>query len=108
MFRKTICLMIVSSLLWMSFVGCGKSGTEAKKVMEDGEIVRPLVQIKDRGILLGVCSGIAYKWAIDPWIPRLCFLLSVPAGGLGIWAYLLSAIVLNQAPTPDDYDDRVT
>ena len=108
MFRKTIGLVIVSSLLLSSFVGCGKSGTEAKKVMEDGEIVRPLVQIKDRGILLGVCSGIAYKWAIDPWIPRLLFLLSTPAGGLGTWAYLLFAIVLDEAPAPDDYDDRVT
>ncbi|MCK5328467.1 MAG: PspC domain-containing protein [Candidatus Latescibacteria bacterium] len=106
MFRKTVCLMLISSLLLVSFVGCGKSGVEAKKVMEDGEIVRPLVQIKDQGILLGVCSGMAYKWAIDPWIPRICFLFTIPAGGLGIWAYLLFAMVLDEAPAPDDYDHR--
>jgi len=100
-------VVMISSLLLVSFGGCGKSGAEAKKVMEDGEIVRPLVQIKDRGILLGVCSGMAYKWAVDPWIPRLCFLFSIPAGGLGIWTYFLFAMVLDEAPPPDDYDDRV-
>ena len=106
MFRKTVCLVLISSLLWVSFMGCGKSGVEAKKVMEDGEIVRPLVQIKDHGILLGVCSGMAYKWAIDPWIPRICFLISIPAGGLGLWAYLLFAMVLDEAPPPADYGHR--
>ena len=88
MFRKTICLVLITSLLLVNLVGCGRSGVEARKVMEDGEIVRPLVQIKDRGI------------------PRLCFLFSIPAGGLGIWAYLLFAMVLDEAPAPDDYDDR--
>ncbi|MFH1006523.1 MAG: PspC domain-containing protein [Candidatus Latescibacterota bacterium] len=106
MFGKTVSLWLIVSLLLISLVGCGKSGVLAKKVMVDGEIVRPLVQIADRGILLGVCSGMAYKWAIDPWIPRICFLLTIPAGGLGIWAYLLFAMVLDQAAPPDDYDER--
>lgn len=45
-------------------------------------------------MIWGVCGGLAKYFAIDPVIVRLIFILLVFAGGLGIIAYIILAIVV--------------
>lgn len=45
-------------------------------------------------LLFGVCGGLGEYFAIDPVLVRLLFVLSTLAGGSGILAYIILAIVL--------------
>ena len=47
--------------------------------------------------LCGVCAGIANYFDIDPTIVRLAWILFILAGGCGVLAYIIAAIVM-----PDD------
>jgi phage shock protein C len=48
---------------------------------------------KDR-MIAGVCGGLAHYFKVDPVIVRLIFILCIFAGGLGIIAYIILAIVV--------------
>ncbi|MGN1275894.1 MAG: PspC domain-containing protein, partial [Floccifex sp.] len=48
-------------------------------------------------MLAGVCGGIGEYFNIDPTLIRLAWIVFILAGGSGILAYILAAIVI-----PDD------
>ena len=50
-------------------------------------------------MILGVCSGIADYFDIDPTIIRLLWLVAVFCAGGGILAYLIAAIVIPEDRT---------
>ena len=45
-------------------------------------------------IIAGVCSGIAEYFEIDPTVVRLGFVLFSVAGGSGILAYIIAAVIM--------------
>ena len=49
-------------------------------------------------MLSGVCAGIGKYFDIDPTIVRLLWVLLVIAGGTGILAYIICAIVIPAEP----------
>ena len=49
-------------------------------------------------MLCGVCSGIANYFNIDPTIVRLGWVIFILAGGCGILAYIIGAIIIPEAP----------
>ena len=44
--------------------------------------------------LLGVCGGLAKYWNIDPTIVRVIAVASILFGTLGIWIYIILALVV--------------
>lgn len=51
--------------------------------------------VRQNGIILGVCGGLAARYGISPFLVRLVFLLLLLPGGLpGIIPYLLLAIIM--------------
>ena len=59
---------------------------------------RRLSRRPDDGPIAGVCAGIAEYFDIDPVIVRLAFVLFTLAGGVGILAYIVLAVVLPEEP----------
>jgi phage shock protein PspC (stress-responsive transcriptional regulator) len=51
-------------------------------------------------MLFGVCGGLAEYFELDAALVRLVFVLTVLAGGVGILAYLILAIVLPEETAP--------
>lgn len=49
-------------------------------------------------MLAGVCGGIAKYFEIDPTLVRLFWLIATFAGGSGILAYIIAAIVIPLEP----------
>ena len=45
-------------------------------------------------ILSGVCGGLGEYLALDPTLIRLVFALLIFAGGIGLWAYIILAIIV--------------
>ena len=64
--------------------------------------------LHDQGKVSGVCAGIAYKWGIDPWIPRVVFIVMTFIVGGGLLVYVVLALLLDSAPTPVDYKLRIS
>lgn len=46
----------------------------------------------------GVCGGIAEYFGIDPTIVRLVWALFALFAGAGIWAYIISALIIPEEP----------
>ncbi len=67
----------------------------------------PFVRIKEEGLLLGVCAGLAYKYAMPIWIVRTLFVVLTPAGGLGVIMYVVCLICMTDIPTPDNFYERL-
>jgi phage shock protein PspC (stress-responsive transcriptional regulator) len=65
-----------------------------------------LVHLPEQGVVAGVCAGMAYKWGIDPWLPRIGFIAFTCAGGAGVLAYLLLWFFTDSAHTPNDFLER--
>ena len=49
--------------------------------------------VKDKKIL-GVCAGFAEYFEVDVTIMRIIFLILFFAGTIGLWAYLICALVM--------------
>ncbi len=49
-------------------------------------------------IVNGVCGGIAEYFELDPTLARLGWILFCAAGGSGILAYIIAAIVIPRSP----------
>lgn len=49
-------------------------------------------------MLCGVCSGIADYFKIDPTLIRLAWVIISLAGGGGILAYIIAAIIIPEGP----------
>ena len=54
--------------------------------------------------LCGVCAGIAEYFSIDPTIIRLIWALFTLAGGAGVLAYIVCAIVIPEETDTDNND----
>lgn len=53
-----------------------------------------LYKATGRRMLCGVCGGIAEYFNIDPTLVRLIFAALFFAGTLGLWGYILAAIII--------------
>lgn len=53
--------------------------------------------------LVGVCSGVAEYFNLDPTVVRLIWALSVLFGGSGILLYIVCAFIIPEKPTDEDY-----
>lgn len=49
-------------------------------------------------MVAGVCGGIAAYFDIDPTLVRLIWVLFCVAGGSGLLAYIIAAIIIPQDP----------
>ncbi len=54
--------------------------------------------------LCGVCAGIAEYFTIDPTIVRLIWVLFTIAGGAGVLAYIVCALVIPEETDTDNND----
>ena len=52
------------------------------------------------GLVAGVCDGLGRRLGVDPWLVRLCWLLSVCVFGTGLLAYLVLAFCLPRDDEP--------
>jgi phage shock protein C len=53
-----------------------------------------LWKIKEEAMICGVCAGIAEYFEVDPSVIRIAWVLFTFAGGAGILAYIIAAIIL--------------
>ena len=53
-----------------------------------------LYRVEDGKMLCGVCGGIAEYFNVDPTLIRLGFALFCLAGGSGLLAYIVAAIIM--------------
>ena len=53
-----------------------------------------LYRVEDGKMLCGVCGGIAEYFNVDPTLIRLGFALFCLAGGSGILAYIIAAMIM--------------
>ena len=58
--------------------------------------------VADRKIA-GVCGGIAEYLNVDATIVRLVTVVLALSGSVGLWAYLICALVIPEAPKNDGY-----
>lgn len=49
-------------------------------------------------VLVGVCSGIAAYFSVDPVLVRLAWIIFSCLGGSGILAYLVAAVLIPEEP----------
>ena len=61
-----------------------------------------LFRSRDERMISGVCGGIAKYFNIDPTLVRLVFVVLALAGGPGLLAYIVLAIVVPEQPV--DYE----
>jgi signal transduction histidine kinase/phage shock protein PspC (stress-responsive transcriptional regulator) len=66
----------------------------------------PLARAGADRILLGVCAGIAHRLGRDPWLIRAGFLLGTAAGGVGVAAYGVGAVALENPAAGDEPPSR--
>ncbi len=69
-------------------------------------MAKRLYKSSDRKVC-GVCGGIADYFDIDPTIVRLIWVVFTLAGGSGILAYIIAAIVMDDEPGYIDMDQLV-
>jgi phage shock protein C len=63
--------------------------------------MRRLYRSRDERMIAGVAGGIAHYLDIDPTLVRLAFVAStLAAGGIGLPAYVLLAIIVPLGPAP--------
>lgn len=70
-----------------------------------GTLRRELRRDPRRGMVAGVCSGLAQRMQVDPLLLRIIFAATTIASGLGLLAYVLAWIVL-PAREQSDEDER--
>ncbi len=57
-----------------------------------------LYKVEQGKMLAGVCAGVARYFGIDPTLVRVIWVLLSCAGGSGILAYIICALVMPQVP----------
>src|SRR5438309_1976035 len=60
----------------------------------------PLRRDRERGLIAGVCAGVARHVGIDPLIVRVAFVAAATAGGAGLALYLLGWAFLSDDAAP--------
>jgi phage shock protein C len=61
--------------------------------------VKRLYRSLDERMLAGVCGGLAEYFNMDPTLIRVLFVILSLAGGPGIVAYIILAIIVPEEPT---------
>jgi phage shock protein PspC (stress-responsive transcriptional regulator) len=56
-------------------------------------------------MISGVCAGIAEYFNLDPTIVRILWVVFVIAGGSGILAYIICAILIPEPSSGGDFND---
>ena len=59
---------------------------------------KKLYRSRENAMLAGVCGGIGEYFDIDPTIVRLAWVVLGFCGGVGIWAYIISDVIIPQRP----------
>jgi phage shock protein PspC (stress-responsive transcriptional regulator) len=80
--------------------GTGPAGAGAGA--ERGGTPRRLYRICDGAMLAGVCNGIAAYFNVDPTLVRLAFVLLTIFWGTGLLVYLIMAVVVPEAKSPEE------
>ncbi|MDD5931045.1 MAG: PspC domain-containing protein [Oscillospiraceae bacterium] len=60
---------------------------------------KKLYRVEEGKMLCGVCGGIAQYFGVDPTIIRLLWAAFCLAGGCGIPAYIIAAIIIPREPS---------
>ena len=66
--------------------------------MEEIKMEKRLYRNTSNKMLCGVCSGIANYFNIDPTLVRLGWVVFSLAGGSGVLAYIIAAIIIPEGP----------
>ncbi len=81
----------------------GASGkAEEKQAADSGGKPKRLYRISEGAMVAGVCNGIAAYVNIDPTLVRLAFVLLTMLWGTGVLVYLVMAIVVPEARSPEE------
>ena len=59
---------------------------------------KKLYRSRENAMLAGVCGGIGEFFEIDPSLVRLAWVILGFCGGVGILAYIISAVIIPQRP----------
>lgn len=62
--------------------------------IQEGNVEKKLYRSRTDRKLLGVCGGLANYWNIDPTVVRVIAVASILFGTLGIWIYIILALVV--------------
>ncbi len=100
--KKFVVLLVIVSFLSLTLVGCvGKTNP----VDKNGKA--KFVRISEKGVLGGVCAGIAYYFGINITIVRIGWVVAVFGLGVGILAYVVCwALMPDSTYVPADYGER--
>jgi len=105
----SVILLTIVGLIVAAIIGITHPNYKGTAYFEkNGHKYYNLVHLPEKGIIGGVCAGIAYKFGIEPWIPRLGFVVFTCAGGAGIFAYLIIWAFTDSAHAPDNYLERTS
>lgn len=85
-----------------SGVGTGASNPSSDAGAPTGYAVKRLYRIREGAQLSGVCNGIAAYLHVDPTFIRLAFIALTLAWGSGIFVYLVMAMIIPEAKTPEE------
>jgi signal transduction histidine kinase len=55
---------------------------------------RTLYRDPERGVVAGVCAGLAERFGVDPLLPRVVFVVAAAVGGMGVVAYALAWLLM--------------
>jgi phage shock protein PspC (stress-responsive transcriptional regulator) len=83
----------------------GASGTKTareERTAGHGGLPRRLYKIHEGAMLSGVCNGIAAYFNIDPTLVRLAFVFLTMLWGAGLLVYIVMAIVVPEARSPEE------
>lgn len=70
--------------------------------MSNGSESRRLYRSPRDRMIAGVCGGFAEYLGVDPALVRILWLLTVFAGGLGLWLYIAAWIIVPERPATAD------
>ncbi len=55
---------------------------------------KKLYRIPEKGMICGVCAGLAEYFSVDVSLIRLAWVIFSFAGGAGLFAYIIAAIII--------------
>ena len=65
-----------------------------REVIKMGDNEKKLYRVNEGKMIAGVCAGLAEYFSIDVTIVRLAWVLFALAGGSGILAYIIAALII--------------
>jgi phage shock protein PspC (stress-responsive transcriptional regulator) len=80
----------------------GQGTAAGEQTADRGAAPRRLYRIHEGAMLAGVCNGIAAYFSIDPTLIRLAFVFLTMFWGTGLLVYVVMAIVVPEATSPEE------